>query len=55
MSPVANKVIGIEIVEEAVEAAKVNAELNGIKNCEFIAGDVLNMVDDLKDIIENST
>ena len=49
MSPVANKVIGIEIVEEAVEAAKVNAELNGIKNCEFIAGDVLNMVDDLKD------
>lgn len=49
MSPVADKVIGIEIVEEAVEAAKVNAELNGIKNCEFIAGDVLNMVDNLKD------
>ncbi len=49
MSPVADKVIGIEIVEEAVEAAKVNAELNGIKNCEFIAGDVLNMVDELED------
>lgn len=49
MSPVADKVIGIEIVEEAVEAAKVNAELNGIKNCEFIAGDVLNMVDSLED------
>ncbi len=49
MSPVANKVIGIEIVEEAVEAAKVNAELNGITNCEFIAGDVLNMVDELND------
>lgn len=47
MSPVAEKVIGIEIVEEAVEAAKINAELNGIKNCEFIAGDVLNMVDNL--------
>lgn len=49
MSPVAEKVIGIEIVEEAVEAAKVNAELNGIKNCEFIAGDVLKMVDEIKD------
>lgn len=49
MSSVADKVIGIEIVEEAVEAAKVNAKLNGIKNCEFIAGDVLNMVDSLQD------
>ncbi len=47
MSPVAEKVIGIEIVEEAVEAAKINAQLNGINNCEFIAGDVLNMVDEL--------
>ncbi len=47
MSPVAEKVIGIEIVDEAVEAAKVNAELNNIDNCQFIAGDVLNMVDGL--------
>ena len=49
MSPVAEKVIGIEIVDEAVEAAKVNAELNNIDNCQFIAGDVLNMVDELDD------
>lgn len=49
MSPKAKKVVGIEIVEEAVEAAKVNAKLNGIKNCQFIAGDVLNMVDKLED------
>lgn len=49
MSPVAQKVVGIEIVEEAVEAAKVNAELNNITNCNFIAGDVLNMVDELND------
>lgn len=49
LSPVADKVVGIEIVEEAVEAAKVNAKLNGILNCEFIAGDVLNMVDNLED------
>ncbi len=49
LSKNAKKVTGIEIVEEAVEAAKKNAELNGIKNCEFIAGDVLNMVDKLED------
>ncbi|MDO4522655.1 MAG: 23S rRNA (uracil(1939)-C(5))-methyltransferase RlmD [Eubacteriales bacterium] len=45
LAPVAKKVIGIEIVEEAVEAAKVNAELNGLNNCEFIAGDVLKAID----------
>ncbi len=49
LSPNANKVIGIELVEEAVEAAKINAKLNDIDNCEFIAGDVLNMVDKLND------
>lgn len=49
MSKNAAKVVGIEIVEEAIEAAKVNAKLNGIENCEFIAGDVLNMVDELED------
>lgn len=49
LAPVAKKVIGIEIVEEAVEAAKVNAELNGLNNCEFIAGDVLKAIDLVKD------
>ena len=38
LSPVAKKVIGVEIIEEAVEAAKENAQLNGLHNCEFIAG-----------------
>jgi len=37
----------VEIVEEAVEAAKENATMNGIDNCEFIAGDVLKVVDTL--------
>lgn len=45
MAPVAKKVIGVEIVEEAVEAARRNAELNGLHNCEFIAGDVLKVLD----------
>lgn len=43
------KVVGIEIVEEAIEAAKENAKLNNIANCEFIAGDVLKKVDELTD------
>lgn len=45
MAPVAKKVIGVEIVEEAVEAARKNAELNSLHNCEFIAGDVLKVLD----------
>ena len=49
MAPVAKKVIGVEIVEEAVEAARRNAEENGLKNCEFIAGDVLKVLDDISE------
>ncbi|MDU7029365.1 23S rRNA (uracil(1939)-C(5))-methyltransferase RlmD [Robinsoniella peoriensis] len=49
LAPVAKKVIGIEIVEEAVEAAKVNAALNNLDNCEFIAGDVLKAIDLVKE------
>ena len=45
LSPVAGKVVGVEIVEEAVEAARENAKLNGLDNCEFIAGDVLKVLD----------
>lgn len=45
MAPYADKVIGVEIVEEAVEAAKENAARNGLTNCEFIAGDVLKVLD----------
>ena len=49
IAPVACKVIGVEIVEEAVEAAKENAVLNGLDNCEFIAGDVLKVIDDIEE------
>ena len=47
MAPAAKKVIGVEIVEEAVEAARKNARLNGLHNCEFIAGDVLKVLDEI--------
>lgn len=47
LAPVAKEVIGVEIVEDAVEAARENAKLNGLDNCKFIAGDVLKVLDDL--------
>ena len=43
----AKKVIGIEIVEEAVADAKENAKINGVENAEFIAGDVEVILDKL--------
>ncbi len=49
IAPVAAKVVGVEIVAEAVEAAKENAAHNGLTNCEFIAGDVLKVIDELTD------
>ena len=49
LAAVAKKVIGVEIVEEAVEAAKQNAALNGLENCEFIAGDVLKVIDEIEE------
>ena len=50
LAPVAKKVVGVEIVEEAVEAAKENAALNGLDNCTFWAGDVLKVIDDLGEV-----
>lgn len=49
LAPVAKKVTGVEIVGEAVEAARENAALNGLTNCEFITGDVLKVIDNLED------
>lgn len=49
LAPVSGQVIGVEIVEEAVEAARENAAYNGIDNCRFIAGDVLKVLDEVED------
>lgn len=49
-APVAKKVVGVEIIKEAVEAAKENAALNKLDNCSFWAGDVLKVVDELKEV-----
>ncbi len=49
LAPVAGKVIGVEIVEEAVEAARENAAQNSLSNCEFLAGDVLKVLDTVEE------
>lgn len=50
LAPVAKKVVGVEIIEEAVYAARENAKLNGLDNCTFWAGDVLKVIDDLGEV-----
>lgn len=47
MAKYSKKVYGIEIVEEAIEAAKENAKINHVENTKFIAGDVEVILDDL--------
>lgn len=49
LAPVAKEVIGVEIIEEAVEAAKENAARNGLDNCRFIAGDVFKVLDTIEE------
>ena len=39
----------VEIVEEAVEAARLNAAGNGLENCRFLAGDVLKVLDNIEE------
>jgi len=46
MAKKAHKVIGIEVVPEAIKAALTNAEVNGISNAEFIAGDMKTVLND---------
>lgn len=49
LAPVAKQVIGVEIIEEAVEAAKENAAYNGLSNCKFIAGDIFKVLDEIEE------
>ena len=49
IAPLAKKVIGVEIIEEAVVMARENAKINKLDNCEFIAGDVLRVIEDIED------
>ncbi len=49
IAPVASKAVVVESVAEAVEAARENAAGNGLTNCEFIAGDVLKVIDEIEE------
>ena len=50
LAGVSKKVIGVEIVQEAVTAAKENAATNGLSNCEFHAGDVFQVLDEITEL-----
>lgn len=45
-SKLAKKVIGVELIADAIEDAKKNAELNNISHAEFFAGDVITICND---------
>lgn len=48
LNDVAKEIYGIELIEQAIESAKENAINNNVSNCHFIAGDVLQKIDDIK-------
>lgn len=47
LSQQAKRVIGVEVVADAIEDAKINAELNGIKNVEFLVGQAEQVIPEL--------
>ncbi|MCK9332084.1 MAG: methyltransferase domain-containing protein, partial [Candidatus Cloacimonetes bacterium] len=47
VAPKAQEAIGVELSEESVAMARLNALQNGLSNCSFIAGDVLKVLDDM--------
>ena len=49
VAPIAKKVVGVEIVKEAVGAAIQNARVNNLENCTFIAGDVTKVIDEIEE------
>jgi 23S rRNA (uracil1939-C5)-methyltransferase len=46
VAPSVKKVVGVEIVPDAIEDAKHNSELNGITNTAFFAGDLAKLLDE---------
>lgn len=46
VSKLAKKIIGVEMIADAIEDAKENAALNNIHHAEFFAGDVIKICDD---------
>ena len=46
VSPLAKKIIGVELIEDAIEDAKKNAANNNIEHAVFFAGDVIKICND---------
>jgi 23S rRNA (uracil1939-C5)-methyltransferase len=46
VSPLAKKIIGVELIDDAIEDAKKNAALNNINHTHFFAGDVIKICND---------
>jgi 23S rRNA (uracil1939-C5)-methyltransferase len=46
VSDKAKKIIGVEVIEDAIEDAKKNAALNNIEHAHFFAGDVIKICND---------
>lgn len=47
LAPQVAQAVGVESVGESVEAARANAEANGLDNCRFVCGDVLKFMDNV--------
>lgn len=41
------KLVGVEVISEAIDDARINAEINGVKNADFFAGDVVDVCNDV--------
>ena len=50
VSPYVKKVIGVEVVEDAIISAKMNQESNQISNIQFLLGKVENYIESFQDI-----
>ena len=52
ISEYVNKVTGVELIQSAIDDAKINMELNGIQNTEFLVSDIKDFLTDIKNIGE---
>ena len=50
ISPYVKKVVGVEVVEDAINSAILNKELNNVNNIEFLLGKVEDYIESFKDI-----
>ena len=52
ISEYVNKVTGVELIQSAIDDAKINMELNNIKNTEFLVSNIKDFLTDIKNIGE---